>query len=682
MEIFARLIPYVRPYTKKLIVSWLLACVIAAMWGANFMAAWPIVKTLFEGKTLHAEVAAMMAESETQIQSIEAAIKDFDESIADRRKVVGENTADGYIMRRTRERSDRVKRLTETNARLATLRWVEYRVLRWIPEDRFQTFMIVLGALFVATLIKCICLYFQEMLVGDVVERTLGGVRQDCLQHALSLDYATTSSEGTATLMSRFTFDAQRMAEGLQMLSGRVIREPLKAIVCIGLALYVNWRLTLLSIVIVPILGFMLYRVGQTLKSACRRMMESMSRIYEQIEETLSGLKVVIAFNREKAHQDRFDEEYDQYLKKAIKVVRYNSLIRPVSELMSTASVVLAMAPCAYLVLSGETEIMGVKLASEPLSVASVAMLYGALAGLLDPCTKLSKVYSRLKQCTAAIDRIFTFLDTKPATQKPAITQSIPASIETLEFRDLSFQYKAKSNAVDSINPLVLSNLNLKIEQGECVAIVGENGCGKSTLLSFLPRFNEPTVGGVFVNGIPLANLDANEFRSRLALVAQDTMLFSGSIVDNIRDGNPEATLEEIQAAADASSVTQFVDNLPSGLETLVGTHGDSLSGGQRQRVSLARAMIRDPQILLLDEATSAIDAQSEQAIHNALKGFVKGRTALMVTHSLTPALLEFVTRIVVLSDGCVEASGTHEKLLATSPTYQKLFGGLARAAA
>ena len=682
MEIFSRLIPYVRPHLRKLAVSWLLACVIAAMWGANFAAAWPLVKTLFEGKTLQEEVTAMIADAEERISGNEAHVVELDKLIAERRTEIGEGAADGTIMRRTDDRRRAAERVTEATQELATLRWVEYRVLTWIPNDRFQTFVIVLLAIFAATMIKCVCLFLQETLVGNVVERTLQGVRQDCLHHALELDYATTSSHGTASLISRFTYDAERMAEGLTMLSGRVVREPLKALVCVALALHVNWRLTLLSVVVVPALGFMLYQVGRSIKRASRRMMESMSRIYEHLEETLTGLKVVLAFNREDAHEQKFRTEYNEYLGKAIKVVRYNSLVRPISELLSTFAVMIAMMPCAYLVLSGETEIWGVKLASDTMTVASVAMLYAALAGLLDPCTKLSKVYSRLKQCTAAIERIFAFLDTEPSFEKPAITKSMPAMTESIEFRDLSFQYPLTSETPIGLNPLVLNDLNLSIKAGECVAIVGENGCGKSTLLSFLPRFREPTTGAVLVDGIPISELDATELRTHIGLVAQDTLLFSGTIVDNIRDGRPNATDDEIQAAAQASSVTQFVDNLPSGLDTLVGTHGKSLSGGQRQRVSLARAMIRDPKILLLDEATSAIDAQSEQAIHNALKSFVKGRTTLMVTHSVTATLLEFVTRIVVIADGRVEADGSHEKLLATSPTYQRLFGLSSRAAA
>lgn len=682
MEIYARLIPYVRPHLRTLAWSWFLAVVIALMWGANFMAAWPLVKTLFEERSIQDEVATQIVAAEEKIELHQATIKVLDAEIEELDGESNGDVASGTLMRKTSERGRQSRKLTDATAQLSRLRWVEYRILPWLPHDPFNTFMLVLMGLLLATLIKCGCLYLQEAIVGEVVERTLQDVRRDCLSHALHLDYATTSSHGAAGLMSRFTFDAQRMQESLTLLSGRVVREPLKALVCIGIAFYVNWRLTLLSILVVPILGYLIHTIAASIKRASRRMMESMSRLYEQLEETLNGLKAVIAFNQEDLHKKAFADEYDEYIEKSIKVVRYNSVIRPTSEVFSTIAVVIAMSPCAYLVMKHETNIWGIKLASEPMDVASIAMLYGALAGLLDPATKLTKVYSLLRGCTAAIERIFQFLDTKSTMTPPAIPKSTPSFGKSIEFRDLSFQYTVPANAEDTLNPLVLDGLNLTVHAGECVAIVGENGCGKSTLLSFLPRFQQPTAGEILVDGVPITEVDAAELRDLVGLVSQDTILFNGTIADNIRYGRPHASDEEILAAAMAASVTQFTENLPNGFETNVGIQGRSLSGGQRQRISLARAMLRDPKLLLLDEATSAIDAQSEDAIHTALKSFVQGRTTLMVTHSMTPKMLEFVTRIVVIADGKVEVDGSHEKVLAVSPIYARLFTDRIRKAA
>lgn len=682
MEIFLRLIPYVRPHLRKMVVSWLLAVVIAVMWGANFMAAWPLVKTLFENKTIQQEVAEMIVEAETTVAAHEDRIKALDAEISSIEAEQGSGEVSGGLVRRVAERGRQARKLTDAQAQAARLKWVEYRILGWVPEDAFKTFMVIICGLVLGTVIKCVCLFFQEAIVGDIVERVLQGIRTDCLNHALSLDYATTSRQGAAGLMSRFTFDAQRLSECLTLLSGRLIREPLKALACMCVAFYVNWRLTLLCIVVVPALGVCVHYVGTSLKRASRKMMESMSRLYEQLEETLNGLKAVIAFNRTDDHARKFAKEYDEYLNKAVKVVRYNAITRPTTEMFSTVAVILAITPCAYLVISGETSIWGMRLTAEKMDPAKVAMIYGALAGLLDPCNKLTKAYSMLRGCTAAVERIFGFLDTRPAVTKPDIVQSTPSLDESIEFRAIKFQYPRPLDAVEGINPLVLDGVDLKIFVGECVAIVGENGCGKSTLLSFLPRFYEPSEGQILVDGVPLTGVDPADFREHIAVVAQDTVLFKGSILENIRYGRESASDAEVMAAAEAASVTQFVDNLPNGFSTNVGIQGKSLSGGQRQRISLARAMIREPKLLLLDEPTSAIDAQSEEAIHRALRSFTKGRTTLMVTHSITPQILDFVTRIVVVSNGQIEADGTHEKLLATSPSYQRLFSNRSSVAA
>ena len=681
MDSFGRLLPYVWPYRGRLAVSWVLAVFVALFWGLNLSAAYPVVKTLLEGKSLHEEVDRWADGYEEDMRGREAKIAELDREIAVRRSEVGDSTADEKLTKLTLERTRQTGKLDDATTSLGRMEWVRLRVLPWVPKDSFETFALMLGLLFTATMLKCGCVFVQEVLVGQVVETTLRDVRKDCLSHALELDYPTVAKEGTAGLMARFTYDAQQLAEGLQLLSGRLVREPLKAIACVVLAVMINWRLTLLSVTVVRLLGFALYSCGKAMKRASKRMMESMTRIYEHLEETLDGIKAVLAFGRQDLHREEFDREYDVYLKKAVKVLRVEALTKPTTELLSTVAVLLAMLPCSYLVLSGKTEIAGVKLAGDTMDIASVVALYAALAGLLDPCQKLSKVYARLKRCGAAGDRIFEFLDTESGTTLPAEPAPMPAVADRIDFREVTFQYP-QGKGEEALRPMVLDRLNLTIDAGECVAVVGENGCGKSTLLSLLPRFYEPTAGEIFVDGVRLSEVDPEDVRSSLSLVAQDTTLFSGTIRDNIRYGRPDATDEEVEAAAEAASVTQFVAGLPQGMATDVGTKGQNLSGGQRQRIAMARAILRDPALLLLDEATSAIDAQSEHAIHATLKSFTRGRTTLLITHTMSPSLLDFVTRVVVLSEGRVEADGTHAELLATSPTYQRLFTAPTRLAA
>jgi subfamily B ATP-binding cassette protein MsbA len=401
-------------------------------------------------------------------------------------------------------------------------------------------------------------------------------------------------------------------------------------------------------------------------------MLESMSRIYKVLEETFVGLKIVIAFGGAAHHRRQFHTEHKEYYSKAMKVVRIDALTKPTVELLGMFAVFIAMLPGAYLVLRGKTEIWEIRLANSPMDMAQLSLLYAMLAGILDPCRKMSSVYSKLKTSTAAIDRIFELMDRKPEVRDPDHPVPLPRLSRSIEFSGVTFQYPARDSA--TLRRAALDDVNLTIRAGEVVALVGENGCGKSTLVNLLPRFFDPQRGEVLIDGVPIKQAALRELRSQIGLVTQETILFDDSIYENIRYGKPDATPEQIEAAARRAHVTSIVEELPNGFATSVGERGGELSGGQRQRISLARAILRNPALLILDEATSAIDAQSERLIHATLKEFAAGRTVLLVTHLLSGSLLGFITRIVVMEEGRVVASGTHEELLATCPQYQRLY--------
>ena len=509
-------------------------------------------------------------------------------------------------------------------------------------------------------------------MVGSIVELIVMSVRKQCFRKALLLDYQSLSADGTADLMSRFTYDMQMMSTGLSLLGGRLVREPLKAITCIIFALYVNWRLTLMSMIFVPLLGLVFYHYGRMLKRASRKMMESMSRIYKVLEETFDGLKIVIAFDGAARHRRQFHREHKTYYRKAMRVVQIDALTKPTTELLGMLAIFVAMLPGAYLVLRGKTEIWGVRLCDSPLDIGQLSLLYAMLAGVLDPCRKLSSIYSRLKRSTAAIDRVFALMDRQPTVTDPAQPLALPRHAESIEFHDVTFQYPTRE--ITSTRRATLDDINLTIAAGEVVAFVGENGCGKSTLVNLLPRFFDPQRGEVRIDGTPVAEVKLRDLRRQIGFVTQETILFDDTIFENIRYGKPDATPEEIEAAATRAHVTSFVRNLPEGFETRVGEKGRELSGGQRQRVTLARAILRDPSIMILDEATSAVDAESEALIHQALQEFIPGRTVLMVTHTMSASIRNLITRIVVMNDGLIVATGTHDELLQKCPQYQRLF--------
>jgi subfamily B ATP-binding cassette protein MsbA len=289
----------------------------------------------------------------------------------------------------------------------------------------------------------------------------------------------------------------------------------------------------------------------------------------------------------------------------------------------------------------------------------------------------MSSTYSRLKRASAAMERVFVLIDADSRVCDPQQPKNLPRLSQSIEFKDVCFSYQSKHQS-DQRGP-VLDQFNLKIEAGEVVAIVGHNGCGKSTLVNLLPRFFDPNSGEVYIDGVSLREARLSDIRGQIGVVTQDTVLFDTSIADNIRYGRPNATLEQIEAAAAKAHVLPIVNSLPKRFDSPVGEKGRSLSGGQRQRVALARAILRDPSILILDEATSAADAESEALVHEALKAFAPGRTVLLISHTMSASLLDFVTRIVVMEEGRVLATGGHHELLETCSVYQKLFQSSSR---
>jgi subfamily B ATP-binding cassette protein MsbA len=389
-----------------------------------------------------------------------------------------------------------------------------------------------------------------------------------------------------------------------------------------------------------------------------------------------------VAFDTASRHRTEFHREYKTYLAKSIRLVRIDSIAKPISEVLVLVALFMALLPATYLVLAETTEIWGIKLASDRVDFATLSILYGMLAGMLDPCRKMSNVYSRLRKSAVSIERVFELIDQRPAIHDPAQPQPMPALARSLEFDNVSFTYPVKAGAPHRAP--VLRRLSLTVAAGEVVAIVGQNGCGKSTLMNLLPRFYDPDAGEIRIDGVSLRGVRLRDLRSRIGIVTQDTILFEGTVRDNIAYGSPHASDLDIQRAADGAYVTPILQKLPLGLDSRIGEKGKELSGGQRQRIALARAMVRNPALLVLDEATSAADNESEALIHRALRDFARGRTVLMITHSMNPSLLEFVTRIVVLDEGQVLATGTHEELSQTCPLYRRLFQSdeTARAAA
>lgn len=675
MRELKRLLPFVWPYRRKFVLSCVFGVLVSVLWGANLTIVYPIMQVLLKEKTLQTFVAEELTELRESLKVEAGEIQKAEIQVAEiqARLPAGQLSASEEYTKAQHSLSLHQEEVSRLRSSEKWTLWAEQIVhASWFPQTEYRTFIFIIMVVVASTFIKGVFMYLQDVLVGDWTESAVAGVRKELFRKMLSLDYQTFSHEGTAGLMSRFTHDTEQLSFGLSTIGGRFVREPLKCLACALIAFWCNWRLTLLSILVAPLMGVVLALLSTSLKRAGRRMLESMTKIYRILEESFEGIKVVIAFGTANKHQQMYENEYQNYFKKAVRVVRVDALVKPSMELLGIMSLFVALLPGAYLVLRHKTSIYGIKLAEQPMSVESLGMLYALLAGMLDPCRKMNVSMSGLRRSVTAFERILELFDTTPKVSAATNDVVLPRHSSSIEFRDVTFQY-APRGLSESRGP-VLNRFNLKIKAGEVVALVGHNGCGKSTLVQLLPRFFDPQSGQILIDGTPIKNAQLPDLRNQIGLVTQETILFDMTLRDNITYGTTGVDQAKLDIAAAKAHLGPILQQLPKGYDTQLGDKGKSLSGGQRQRVALARAILRDPSILILDEATSATDAESEAMIHQTLKEFVVGRTVLLITHSMSQSLLDLVTRVVVVDQGQVVADGSHNQLLATNSIYQRLF--------
>lgn len=669
MDRLLKLWPFVRPHRRRLAVAVVAAVFASSLWAGALLLTFPITKVLMQQQSLGDHVAQRIADAEESArehdarrQYLEAEIAAF-ETRGDRQS--------GEYLKLLQNRAKVQSHLSRAARDEWWNRQLQQRLIPLLPTDRFQTLALLFVTLLVVSSLHGIAVYFQEVWIGMVVHRSLRTLRRKMFRTTMELDAQTLGIEGTPALMSRFTNDLTGIAQGLTLLGGKVVLEPLKAGACLTSAFLINWRLTLMSLVCAPVGAFIFAHFGKRLKRASRRQMETMARVYAVIQETLGSFRVVSAYGNARWHRRRLALESRNYYQKALKINRIDALVNPTVEMLGVAAACLAILPGAYLVLRQKTTIIGVQLTAYPMEIAELAMLYTLLASVLDPARKLSSVFSKLKKSFAACDRVLEWLDRKPLVETAPHAMPIERHRLSIEFDRVSFTYHAADES--QVRDPALDDVSLRCEFGEVVAIVGGNGSGKSTLVGLLPRFFDPGQGSVQLDGGDIRELSLTTLRSQIGWVPQESLLFDLTLAENIAFGSPQATRAEIEAAARQARVMDFTASWPQGLDTPVGEKGQRLSGGQRQRVALARAMLRDPAILVLDEATSAIDMQSERLIYEALATFVTNRTTFVITHTMPAALLAIVSRIVVMEGGKILATGTHADLMRLCPVYARL---------
>lgn len=663
MKQFLRALRFAWPYRQRLALSVLCALATAVLWGANISAIYPVLSILVTNLNLQ--------------QWTERQIQDYERKIADLQANIGRNKTSLELVTQWpegRTREQEVTRITghlaKDEANLSSARSELYWLQKWnlfidkfCPTDRFATLALLLGLTLVAVVIRGVFDFFQESLVGQVVNLAIFDLRNRFFRHVIHQDVGRFTEQGTAQLMSRFTNDMETLSGGLKTLFGKMIAEPLKAVSCVIFACFISWRLTLLFLVIVPLALYLMNKTAVYMKRAGRRVLEAMSGLYKILQETFTGIKVVKAFTMERYERRRLFQGGKDYYRRGMMLVNLDALSGPLLEFLAGTAVAGALLVGGYLVLAQETHIFGMRMSNTVLSSFALLQLYTFLVAIADPVRKLSNVYNRMQSAAAAADRIFGFMDINPAIRNDPQAAKLPRHAKSIELEDVCFSYREGQP--------ILSHVNLTLRFGETVALVGRNGSGKSTLISLLLRFFDPDHGSIRIDGFDIRSVNLRSLRQQIGLVTQETLLFDDTVFNNIAYGHRHATAQQVQEAARQAHADEFITRLSRGYETSIGEMGATLSGGQRQRLCLARALLRDPRILILDEATSAADVESEMLIHQAIRDFTKNRTTILITHRLSA--LEIADRIVVLDQGRLVDSGTHQELMLRCDVYQRL---------
>ncbi|QDU18253.1 ABC transporter ATP-binding protein [Urbifossiella limnaea] len=669
MRNFLRTLKYAWPYRGRLAASFGCALVVAVLWSVNLSAIYPVLKILSTDKNLQQWVD----------DEIDTCVKERNRP--DRQAKLDGLRAELRAAEQLPEGADRetairkvgheVAKVEETLLYHATweyrYRLLRDRVITLLPEDRFATFMVIMGGVVCCVGVKGVFEFAHESLVGSVMNRTLFDIRNRCFRRLIHQDIRQITAAGTPDLMARFTNDTEQLGLGLKILFGRMVAEPLKAVACLAVACSISWQLTVVFCVVVPLVMITLMRVSRAMRRAARKVLERMSVLYKLLREVLDGARAVKAFTREPHERRRFRKATEDYNRKAMRVVYIDAFANPLIELLGVLAVGLALAAGTYLVVTKHTHIFGMRMTSQPLEFATLLQLYAFLAAIADPVRKLASVYTKLQSGEAAANRVFEVFDRVPSVGANPAGPRVGRVKKGIEFRHVCFSYNPGSDTP------TLDLVDLTVKAGETVALVGPNGCGKTTLLGLLPRFYDPDHGAVFIDGVNVRQAHLRSLRRRIGLVTQDTQLFDDTVFANIAYGKKGATEAEVVAAAKKAHAHDFIEKeLPAGYKTMIGDLAGKISGGQRQRIALARAILRDPDVLILDEFTSQIDPTSEAEIHAALKDFVKGRTVFMITHRLHAAA-ELADRVVVMDAGKIVAVGPHAELLATCPLYRRL---------
>ena len=494
--------------------------------------------------------------------------------------------------------------------------------------------------------------YLSQIILAKVRAKTVRGLRLAVFEKIslLHLGFFTDQRKGDIT--SRITNDVQEVENGIVHSLQVIFRDPATIILYFGWLFFMSFKLTIFTLVVLPIAGFLISGIVKRLRKIAKAGQESLGRILNQVDEAFSGIRIIKAFNAQNYTVNKFKGEVDQYAGITVSMARKNELASPVSEFLGIVVVGGILLFGGNLVLNNQSALDG-----------SAFLTYLIVfTQVLAPSKGISKAYSGIQRALASAERIFEIIDTVPGIRDSANAKETAEFNYSIEFKNVSFAYE---------NEQVLTDINLVLPRGQTIALVGPSGSGKSTLVDLIPRFYDPTKGQVLFDGTSITEYKIDAIRSLMGIVNQEPILFNDTVFNNIAFGTPEVQDEEVIKAAKIANAHEFILKLDHGYQTEIGERGNKLSGGQRQRLSIARAVLKNPPVLILDEATSALDSESENLVQEALTNLMKNRTSIVIAHRLST--IQNADEIIVLQEGKILERGTHHQLLSKGGLYKKL---------
>ena len=517
-----------------------------------------------------------------------------------------------------------------------------------------STTMLILGAgLALMTLLKTSCYFGGSATLTPIKTGVVRDIRNNIYRKILELPLSFFSEERKGDILARVSTDVNEVDSSIGSSLDMIIKNPILILVYLAVMIGVSWQLTLFTLLVVPAMAFGIGRIGKSLKKQSLYAQSKWSDGLSQIEETLGGLRIIKAFIAEKKMEDRFVKVNNEFRNASMKVNIRQSAAHPVSEFLGTVMIVIVLWFGGYLIFSGNS----------PIDASTFIFYLTILYSTLQPLKEISKAGYSIQKGMASMERINKILGAENTILESPNPKLIDGLHQSIELRHVFFSYNSSRE--------ILHDINLTVEKGKTIALVGQSGSGKSTLVDLIPRYHDIQEGEILIDGENIKNLSINSLRSIIGNVNQEAILFNDTIFNNIAFGKENATQEEVEAAAKIANAHDFIMEMENGYQTNIGDRGGRLSGGQRQRISIARAILKNPPILILDEATSALDTESERLVQDALERLMKSRTTIAIAHRLST--IKNADEIYVLHEGKIVECGTHDQLIALGGYYKKL---------